>query len=44
MAIVSLALGWLIAGRFVRPLRSIITAARDISASNLSRRLGLRGP
>ena len=43
MAVVSLALGWLIAGRFVRPLRSIITTARDISASNLHRRLGLRG-
>ena len=43
MAVVSLGLGWLIAGRFVRPLRSIITTARDISASNLHRRLGLRG-
>ncbi|HEX4833248.1 MAG TPA: HAMP domain-containing sensor histidine kinase [Trebonia sp.] len=43
MALVSLALGWLIAGRFVRPLRAIISAARDISASNLHRRLGLRG-
>jgi signal transduction histidine kinase len=43
MAIISLALGWLIAGRFVRPLRSIITTARDISASNLHRRLGLGG-
>jgi signal transduction histidine kinase len=43
MAVLSLGLGWLIAGRFVRPLRSIITTARDISASNLHRRLGLRG-
>ncbi len=43
MAVLSLALGWLIAGRFVRPLRAIITTARDISASNLHRRLGLRG-
>jgi signal transduction histidine kinase len=43
MAVFSLALGWLIAGRFVRPLRAIITTARDISASNLHRRLGLRG-
>jgi signal transduction histidine kinase len=43
MAVFSLALGWLIAGRFVRPLRSIITTARDISASNLHQRLGLRG-
>jgi signal transduction histidine kinase len=43
LAVISLALGWLIAGRFVRPLRSIIATARDISASNLHRRLGLRG-
>jgi signal transduction histidine kinase len=43
MATISLAAGWLIAGRFVRPLRAIITAARDISASNLHRRLGVRG-
>jgi signal transduction histidine kinase len=43
MAVFSLAVGWLIAGRFVRPLRSIITTARDISASSLHRRLGLRG-
>jgi signal transduction histidine kinase len=43
MAVFSLALGWLIAGRFTRPLRSIITTARDISASNLHRRLGLGG-
>jgi signal transduction histidine kinase len=43
MAVFSLALGWLIAGRFVRPLRSIISTARDISATNLHRRLGLRG-
>jgi signal transduction histidine kinase len=43
LAVFSLALGWLVAGRFVRPLRSIITTARDISASNLHQRLGLRG-
>ena len=43
MAVFSLAAGWLIAGRFVRPLRAIITTARDISASNLHRRLGVRG-
>jgi signal transduction histidine kinase len=43
MAAFSLAAGWLIAGRFVRPLRAIITTARDISASNLHRRLGVRG-
>ncbi len=39
--LVALALGWLIAGRFLRPLRTITATARDISASNLSRRLSL---
>jgi signal transduction histidine kinase len=43
MAVLSVTVGWLIAGRFIRPLRSIITTARDISASNLHRRLGVRG-
>jgi len=43
MAVLSLVAGWLIAGRFVRPLRAIITTARDISASSLHRRLGVRG-
>jgi signal transduction histidine kinase len=43
IAIFSLVAGWLIAGRFVRPLRAIITTAQDISASNLHQRLGLRG-
>lgn len=39
----SLAVGWLIAGRFLRPLRMIIATAREISASNLHRRLALAG-
>jgi signal transduction histidine kinase len=43
MVVFSLAVGWLVADRFVRPLRAIITNARDISASNLHRRLGVRG-
>jgi signal transduction histidine kinase len=43
LSLLSLAAGWLIAGRFVQPLRTIIATARDISASNLNRRLGLRG-
>jgi signal transduction histidine kinase len=41
--LVALALGWLIAGRFLRPLRTITATARYISASNLSGRLGLAG-
>jgi signal transduction histidine kinase len=43
LIILSLATGWLIAGRFLRPLRTITAAARDISASNLNRRLALTG-
>ena len=44
MAIVSMALGWVVAGRALAPLRSITAAARDISATSLDRRLALRGP
>jgi len=44
MAAVSMALGWLIAGRVLRPLRTITTTARDISATNLHQRLALEGP
>jgi signal transduction histidine kinase len=40
---VAIVLGWLIAGRFLRPLRTITATARDISASNLHRRLGRTG-
>ena len=44
MAAVSMGLGWLVAGRVLRPLRTITTAARDISATDLHRRLALQGP
>jgi signal transduction histidine kinase len=44
MAVVSIALGWLIAGRVLRPLRTMTAAVRDISATNLHRRLDLDGP
>jgi signal transduction histidine kinase len=44
MALVSIWLGWVIAGRALRPLRTITNAARDISANNLHRRLALEGP
>src|SRR5215469_9772160 len=40
-AVLSVAFGWLIAGRLLRPLRAITATAMDISASNLSRRLRL---
>jgi signal transduction histidine kinase len=43
MAVASLAVGWLVAGRFLRPLRTIMVAARKISATNLHERLNLTG-
>jgi len=43
LIVLSLVAGWLIAGRFLRPLRTITATARDISASNLNRRLALTG-
>jgi signal transduction histidine kinase len=36
--------GWLVAGRVLRPLRTITAAAKDISATSLHRRLALTGP
>ena len=44
MAAISAGLGWLTAGRALRPLRTITAAARDVSATSLHRRLALGGP
>jgi signal transduction histidine kinase len=44
MVVIAVALGWLVAGRVLRPLRSITASVRDISATNLHERLALRGP
>ena len=44
MAVLSVALGWVAAGRALRPLRTITAAVRDISATSLDRRLSLDGP
>jgi signal transduction histidine kinase len=44
MAVVSLAFGWLVAGRFLRPVRAITAAVRRISATSLHERLSLDGP
>ncbi|MBV9383903.1 MAG: HAMP domain-containing histidine kinase [Streptosporangiaceae bacterium] len=44
MAVASVGLGWLVAGRVLRPLRTITAAARHISASSLHQRLALTGP
>jgi signal transduction histidine kinase len=44
MAIVSVGLGWLVAGRMLAPLRTITAAADRISDTNLNERLGMSGP
>ena len=44
MAFASIWLGWLVAGRALQPLRTITTAAREISAGSLHKRLALAGP
>ncbi|HUB72416.1 MAG TPA: HAMP domain-containing sensor histidine kinase [Solirubrobacteraceae bacterium] len=44
MTVVSIALGWLIAGRVLRPLRTMTASTRQISERNLSERLALAGP
>jgi signal transduction histidine kinase len=44
MTVLSIGLGWLVAGRVLRPLRTITAAARHISASNLHERLAMAGP
>jgi signal transduction histidine kinase len=41
LVLLSVATGWLLASRLLRPLRTITAAARDISASNLNERLPL---
>ena len=41
LAVVSLALGWLVADRALRPLRVITSAARVVSASSLDERLSV---
>lgn len=44
MALASIALGWLMAGRALRPVRTMSTKARGISERNLHERLALEGP
>ena len=40
----SLPLGWFVAGRVLKPVRTITESARTISAGNLHERLALKGP
>src|SRR5438270_10619784 len=44
MTAVSIALGWLVAGRVLRPLRTITATTRQISERNLNQRLALSAP
>jgi signal transduction histidine kinase len=44
MTVVSLVLGWLVAGRVLRPLRLMTAATRRISADSLHERLAVAGP
>jgi two-component system, OmpR family, sensor histidine kinase VanS len=44
MTVASIALGWLIAGRVLRPLRAMTATTRQISERNLDERLALSGP
>ena len=44
MAVVSVALGWIVAGRVLRPLRQMTAAAQRISEDNLDKRLAVAGP
>lgn len=42
--LVSLVVGWLVAGRVLAPIGRITGVAREIQATDLSRRIALRGP
>ena len=44
MTVVAVLLGWIIAGRALRPLRAITATTRRISADNLNERLTMTGP
>jgi signal transduction histidine kinase len=44
VAVLALLAGWLVAGRMLRPIRTITRTARRISATNLHQRLALDGP
>lgn len=44
MAVVSVGLGWLVAGRILRPLRTITATTRAIGVTDLHQRLALSGP
>lgn len=42
--VASLGIGWFVAGRVLRPIEEITEVARDIQATDLTRRIALAGP
>jgi signal transduction histidine kinase len=42
--LLSLVVGWVMSGRVLKPVEEITNVAREIQASDLSRRIALRGP
>jgi signal transduction histidine kinase len=44
MAVAAIVLGWIVAGRVLRPLRTMTLTTRQISEENLHERLALSGP
>jgi signal transduction histidine kinase len=44
MVVISIALGWLVAGRVLRPLRTMTATIQQISARNVHERLAVTGP
>ncbi|MEV0222701.1 HAMP domain-containing sensor histidine kinase [Streptomyces sp. NPDC050704] len=44
LAVASLAIGWVLSGRVLRPVRAISRTAADIQATDLSQRIRLDGP
>lgn len=42
--VLSLGTGWVLSGRVLRPVRSIVVAAQEIQATDLSQRIHLTGP
>jgi signal transduction histidine kinase len=44
MTVISVVLGWIVAGRVLRPLRQMTTATQRISADRLHERLAMAGP
>ncbi|MQT02155.1 HAMP domain-containing histidine kinase [Streptomyces jumonjinensis] len=44
MSVIAIGLGWVVAGRVLRPLRTMTTTIQRISAHNVHERLAMKGP